>query len=108
MLWTTGIAMRNTSLGVAAFLAVLMAVPAMAFEFDSTGGSTPGVGTNYADPYGMTPSKFDDKADAPEAPNGTRVLQGMQLSVSGGKTSSSVSGGAMGWTNPQPGRLSKF
>jgi hypothetical protein len=93
------------SLSVAAFSAIVMVAPASAFEFDSTGGSAPGASTQYADPYGI----YDDtsaKAEESEAPNGAKRLQGLQMSVSGGgRTSSSVSGGAMGWTNPQPGRL---
>jgi hypothetical protein len=86
-----------------------MVAPATAFEFDSTGGSTPGVGTNYADPFDKIDSKLEGKADESAAPNGATVLQGLQLNMSGGgRTSSSVSAGAMGWTNPQPGRLTKF
>lgn len=82
-----------------------MVAPATAFEFDSTGGSAPGAATNYADPYGIIDDK-DVKAEESEAPNGTKMLNGLQLSISGGgRTSSSVSVPSMGWTNPQPGRL---
>jgi hypothetical protein len=97
--------MRNLSFGVAVFLAIVMVAPASAFEFDSTGGSTPGAGANYADPFDAVDSKLEGKSDDSEAPNGTKVLNGLQLSVSGGKSSSSVSAGAMGWMSPQPGRL---
>ena len=98
--------MRYTSLGVAAFLALLMVVPATAFEYDTTGGSTPGVGTNYADPFDAMDSKIEGKTEESAAPNGAQILNGLQLNMSGGgRVSSSVSVGAMGWTNPQPGRL---
>ena len=99
--------MRYSSLGVAAFLALLMVAPATAFEYDSTGGSTPGVGTNYADPLDAMDSKIEGNAEESEAPNGAKVLHGLQLNMSGGSSvsSSAVNAGAMGWTNPQPGRL---
>ena len=97
--------MRYTFLGVAAFFAISMMAPATAFEFDSTGGAVPGGAANYADPYANLYHK-DEKAEETPAPNGTKMLNGLQLSISGGdRTSSSVSGGAMGWTNPKPGRL---
>jgi hypothetical protein len=87
-------------------LALLTAAPAMAFEFDSTGGSTPGAGSNYVDPFDGIDSQLEGKDKTAEAPNGAKILQGLQLNISGGgRTSSSVNGGAMGWTNPQPGRL---
>ncbi len=56
------------------------------------------------DPDELLEPKVDQK-QTPTAPNGATILQGLQLNVSGGGMSSSVSGGAMGWTNPQPGRL---
>jgi hypothetical protein len=101
--------MRNLLyLSVAALLGIIIVAPASAFEFDSTGGSTPGTSANYADPYGAIDSQLEGKADESEAPSGTKMLNSLQLSVSGGgRTSSSVSGGAMGWTNPQPGRLTR-
>jgi hypothetical protein len=83
-----------------------MVAPATAFEYDSTGGSTPGVGTNYADPFDAMDSKVEGNTEDSAAPNGAKILNGLQLNMSGGgSVSSSVSGGAMGWTNPQPGRL---
>lgn len=97
--------MRFLSLSVAAILAIMLVAPANAFEFDSTGGAAPDASAQYADPYASLYNK-DEKAEESEAPNGTKMLNSLQLSVSGGgRTSSSVSGGAMGWTNPQPGRL---
>jgi hypothetical protein len=100
--------MRYTFFGVAAFLAISMVAPATAFEFDSTGGAAPGAAANYADPYASLYGKddIDGKTEESEAPNGTKMLNGLQLSISGGgRTSSSVHDPAMGWTNPQPGRL---
>jgi len=101
-----GAAMRRTSLGVAAVLAIVMVAPAAAFEFDSTGGSAPGTAaSNLADPYA---DLYENRAsdEESETPSGAKTLHGLQLNMSGGgRTSSSVNGGAMGWTNPQPGRL---
>jgi hypothetical protein len=101
-----GKAMRFTSLGAFAFLAILMLAPApaRAFQFDSMGGGSPDGAAAYADPDELLTPKLDQKG-VNAAPNGATLLQGLQLNVSGGSTSSSVTGGAMGWTNPQPGRL---
>jgi hypothetical protein len=100
--------MRLTSFGVAAFAACLMLAPmtAGAFEYDSTGGASPGVSTNYADPYADLDEKKANEEQS-EAPNGAKVLRGLQLNMSGGGKSQSFGGDAMGWTNPQPGRLTR-
>jgi hypothetical protein len=96
------------SFSVAAVSAIILVAPASAFEFDSTGGAAPGTSAQYADPYADLYDTGRAKADQLEAPNGTKMLNGLQMSVSGGgRSPSSVSGGAMGWTNPQPGRLTR-
>ena len=71
--------MRHTTLGVAAFSACLMLTPmtAGAFEFDSTGGASPGAAANYADPYADLYEK--KAAEQPsEAPNGAKVLDALE------------------------------
>jgi hypothetical protein len=94
-------------LGVAAFSACLMLAPmtAGAFEFDSTGGASPGAAANYADPYADLYEKkaAEEPSEAPRA----KVLQGLQLNMSGGGKAQSIGGDSMGWTNPQPGRLTR-
>ncbi len=98
--------MRSIAMGVAAVLAIMTVAPASAFEFDSTGGATPGTSAQFSDPYNLYEGTGIKAGEESEAPNGTKMLNGLQMSVSGGnRSSSSVSGGAMGWTNPQPGRL---
>ncbi len=85
---------------------MLAPAPARAFQFDSMGGGSPNGAAAYTDPDELLEPKLDQKGvSAAPAPNGATLLQGLQLNVSGGSTSSSVTGGAMGWTNPQPGRL---
>jgi hypothetical protein len=84
---------------------MLAAAPARAFEFDSTGGANPDGSARYTDPDELSEPKSDQNETA--APNGAKMLHGLQLNMSssGSVPSSSVSAGAMGWTNPQPGRL---
>jgi len=98
--------MRYLSLGVAAFLAILMVapLPARAFQFDSTGGANPDGTARYIDPD----EALEPKADQMEskAPNGVMLGSGLFLNGSvSSKSNSSVGVPVMGWTNPQPGRL---
>jgi hypothetical protein len=100
--------MRYTSLGALALMAILMlaAAPARAFEFDSVGSTNPDGSARYTDPDNLFEPKAN-QAEETEAPNGAAILHGLQLNMSssGSVPSSSVNAGAMGWTNPQPGRL---
>jgi hypothetical protein len=84
---------------------MLAAAPARAFEFDSVGSTNPDGSARFSDPDDLFEPKANQTEET-EPQNGAAILHGLQLNMSsGGSVSSSVSAGAMGWTNPQPGRL---
>jgi len=99
--------MRQSSFLVAALLALMLLAPRPALAFDlQTLGSTNADGSpRYVDPDEALEPKAEHAG--PRAPNG--VTFGSDLYFSGGATgshhSSSVDVPVMGWTNPQPGRL---
>ncbi len=102
--------MRFSSLCAFAFVAILLLAPApaRAFQFDSTGGANPNGAAGYVDPDELLEPKVNQNLkETDAAPNGATILHGLQLnmSTSGSVPASSVGAGAMGWTNPQPGRL---
>jgi len=99
--------MRQSSFLVAALLALMVLVPRPALAFDlQTLGSTNADGSpRYVDPDEALEPKLDGPGSG--APNGVTLGSGLKFSGSVTRSghSSSVDVPVMGWTNPQPGRL---